>query len=68
MPVFEFEIHNNDVAEAVKAGERHRFFKDEWASPHFFEFPGNDVDEARRKAERRYPVAQGFVISGGREV
>ena len=68
MPIFEFEIHNDAVLAALKAGDRHKFFKDEWADTHFIEFSGHDVDEARSRAERRYPANQGFVIPGVREV
>jgi len=68
MAVFEFEIHNRDVLDALKAGGRHRIFKDEWADTHFIEFQGRDAAEARGKAERRYPANQGFVISSVKEV
>ncbi|MEQ8806171.1 MAG: hypothetical protein RLO05_04660 [Rhodospirillales bacterium] len=67
MPTFEFEIHNRDVLDALKSGDSHKFFKDEWADTHFIEFSGNDETEARRRAERRYPAAQGFVITGVKE-
>ena len=68
MPTFEFEIHNSDVLEALRAGDRHKVFKDEWADTHFIEFSGNNENEARSRAERRYPASQGFVISGVKEV
>ena len=68
MRKFEFEIHNNEVAEALRAGDRHKVFKDEWADVHFIEFSGEDVNDARGKAARRYPAHQGFVIEGGTEV
>ena len=68
MPIFEFEIYNSEVSDALRAGDSHKFFKDEWADTHFIEFSGHTVDEARRRAERRYPANQGFVISGVKEV
>jgi hypothetical protein len=68
MAIFEFEIHNNDVLDALRAGDSHKIFKDEWADTHFIEFSGNDLDDARRRAERRYPANQGFVITGAKEV
>lgn len=68
MPVFEFEIHNSDVLNALRAGDRHKVFKDEWADTHFIEFSGHDMNEARSRAERRYPASQGFVITGAKEV
>ena len=68
MPVFEFEIHNCQVADALRDGGHHKFFKDEWADTHFIEFSGRDVGEARDRAERRYPPQQGFVIAGGTEL
>ncbi len=68
MPTFEFEIHNNDVLDALKAGGSHKVFKDEWADTHFIEFSGQDENEARSRAERRYPASQGFVISSVKEV
>ena len=68
MPVFEFEIHNSDVLDALKDGTSHKIFKDEWADTHFIEFSGSDINEARARAERRYPANQGFVISGVTEV
>ncbi len=68
MPMFEFEIYNSDVLDALKAGRRHKVFKDEWADTHFIEFSGTDETDARRRAERRYPASQGFVIAGVKEV
>ena len=68
MPVFEFEIYNSEVSDALRAGDSHKFFKDEWADTHFIGFSGHTVDEARRRAERRYPANQGFVISSVKEV
>lgn len=68
MPVYEFEIHNSAVLDALKDGTSHKIFKDEWADTHFIEFSGIDADDARRRAERRYPASQGFVISGVTEV
>lgn len=68
MAVFEFEIHNEEVLEALKNGDSHKFYKDEWADTRFIEFSGRDVNEARSRAERRYPVGQGFVITGVNEL
>ena len=68
MATFEFEIYNQQVQDALKDGTSHKFFKDEWADAHFIEFSGQDVGEARVKAERRYPATQGFVIAGVNEV
>ena len=68
MPMFEFEIYNSAVVDALKAGDSHKVFKDEWADTHFIEFSGNNENEARSRAERRYPASQGFVISGVKEV
>ncbi|MEK9670995.1 MAG: hypothetical protein VW268_00640 [Rhodospirillaceae bacterium] len=62
MAMYEFEIHNQEVADTLHNGDQHKFFKAEWADAHFIEFSGLDVADARRKAERRYPAAQGFVI------
>lgn len=34
---FEFAIYNEVVREAVRRGEHHKFFKDDWQNQHFIE-------------------------------
>jgi hypothetical protein len=62
MPVFEITVFNQAVRDKLKAGERHREFKDEWADPHYVEISAQDEPDVRRKAAAKFPAEQGFVI------
>lgn len=62
MPTFEVAVYNRAVREKVKAGERHRELKDDWADIHYFEIEAADETAARRKASGKFPGERGFVI------
>ncbi len=62
MPKFEAPIHNQDVADCIKRGERHKDYRDDWAEVHYIEFEAENIHDARTKAERKYPRDRGFVI------
>ena len=59
---FEVIIYNKAVRDRVEEGRHHRFLDDGWADLHHEEFEAEDVNEARSKAERRYPPNGGYVI------
>ena len=62
MPVFEVGIFNKEVRELTRIGERHQVLSDDWEDLHYFEFVANDEQEARSKAQSKYPAANGYVI------
>ena len=62
MSVFEVVIYNKEVRERVEAGKRHPNLDASWADAHHQEFKADTAEEARQKAERRFPESQGYVI------
>lgn len=62
MAKYEVVVFNQEVREKVKEGEHHRQFKDDWADLHYIEIDASNENNARERAEARYPSAQGFVI------
>lgn len=62
MSTFEVAVYNKAVRAKLEAGEHHRELNDDWADIHYVEFKAADTAEARRKAEIKFPVDQGFVI------
>ena len=62
MAKFEVTVYNKEVREKVKEGERHSRFTDDWADIHYIEIDASDENQARNRAEARYPSDQGFVI------
>ena len=59
---FEVIMYNRLVRDRVEQGKHHRFLDDSWADLHHEEFEADDADEARAKAERRFPASGGYVI------
>ena len=62
MSVYEIAIHNEQVRELMRQGERHRTFSDDWADTHYIEFTADSPDDAVAKCRRKYPQEEGFVI------
>ena len=62
MPKFEVAVYNKLVAEAVAAGEHHRYFADSWADTHYIEVEAADEKTARHKVEVQHSEKNGFVI------
>ena len=60
---FEVVIYNKSVRDRVEEGRHHRFLDDSWADLHHEEFEADDADEARAKAESRFPASGGYVIA-----
>ena len=50
-------MYNRLVRDRVEQGKHHRFLDDSWADLHNEEFEADDADEARAKAERRFPAS-----------
>lgn len=65
---FEFAIYNEQVRQAVKQGEHHKFFKDEWQNQHFIEIEAYTEKDATGRIRSRYPEDQGFVIMACKQV
>ena len=59
---FEIVVYNRLVRDLVERHESHKDLKDEWAENHYHETFARDEDDARRKAEIRYPTRKGFVV------
>ena len=62
MAKFEITIYNKEVREKVEAGEHHRDLTDEWADFQYVEIEADTEQQARARAESRYPNARGYVI------
>jgi hypothetical protein len=62
MAKFEVTVYNKEVREKVREGEHHGRFTDDWADFHYIEINADSEDQARTRAEARYPKSQGFVI------
>ncbi|MDP7668040.1 MAG: hypothetical protein QF738_08280 [Rhodospirillales bacterium] len=59
---FEVVLYNQMVRDRVEQGRHHRFLDDSWADLHHEEFEAEDENDARGKAERRFPKNVGYVI------
>ena len=62
MPTYEIAIYNEQVREAMRQGDRHKTFSDDWADTHYIDFTGDSEDDAIAKCRRKYPEDEGFVI------
>ncbi|HEX9702654.1 MAG TPA: hypothetical protein VGA19_07355 [Rhodospirillales bacterium] len=62
MAKFEVTVYNMEVRQKVREGEHHSRFTDDWADFHYIEITADTEDQARVRAEARYPKSQGFVI------
>ncbi|TAD88318.1 MAG: hypothetical protein EAZ99_14155 [Alphaproteobacteria bacterium] len=68
MPKFEIGIYNQAVIDLQKQGKFHRELDDSWAEVRYIELDAPNAQEAKRKAQVRYPVTKGFVITAVDEV
>lgn len=62
MPKYEVAIYNEQVRQMLKQGDKHEFLDDDWADIHYLEFTASGEQEARAKAQSKYPPEQGYVI------
>ena len=62
MPSYEVGIYNQEVRELTKMGEHHKNLSDSWESIHYIEIFADDEQQARRKAQSKYPRDLGYVI------
>ncbi len=60
---YEAAIFNQHVRDLVAVGDQHEDFIDSWADAHYIEVKAESEEEARSILERRYPKAQGFVLT-----
>jgi hypothetical protein len=60
---FEVAVYNQDVADQLAKGLRHKYLKDDWAENQYFEITADSAEAARRKIEARYPPENGYVVS-----
>lgn len=61
--VYEVAVYNKKVRALVKENRSHVFFADTWADEQVQDVAAHDEDEARELIERRFPPAQGFVVT-----
>lgn len=66
--LYEVGVFNARVRAALAEGERHANLSDDWADIHYFEILATDEAGARSKIERRYPPANGYVITDVKQV
>jgi len=62
MPTFEIGVYNKEVRELTGMGEHHKNLSDSWENIHYIEVFATDEDEARRKAQSKYPREHGYII------
>ena len=62
MAKFEITIYNKEVREKVEAGGHHRDLTDDWADFQYIEIDADSAEQARARAEDRYPNSKGYVI------
>lgn len=62
MPKYEIAVYNENVRQMIKQGDKHDFLDDDWADIHYLEIMANGEQEARSKAQSKYPSDQGYVI------
>ena len=62
MPMFEIGVYNKEVRALTRIGEHHKNLSDSWEDLHYVEFFANDEQEARSKAQSKYPPALGYVV------
>lgn len=60
-------IYNREVRDCVKDNEPHHTLSERWAEVQTHEVCADSAEEARELAQRRFPVRDGFVITGVRE-
>ena len=61
--VYEIGVFNERVRKALAEGARDANLSDDWADIHYVEIFATDESGARSKMERRYPAANGYVIT-----
>jgi hypothetical protein len=66
--VYEIGVFNARVRKALAEGARDVNLSDDWADIHYFEILAEDERGARTKIERRYPAANGYVITDVKQV
>lgn len=60
--VYLVTVYNKAVRSLLKENRSHALFSDLWAEAHTQDVDAASEAEARRKAKRRYPPEDGFVI------
>ena len=68
MAGIEVAVYNAEVRACVADQRRHRDLNDEWADIHYIEIEADSVEQARDKAQRRYPDRRGYVIEAITEI
>ena len=62
MKTFEITIYNEEVREFVRTTRTHPNFDDGWADQRFLQVEADDLNDVKRKLNRRYPKRMGFVV------
>ena len=62
MPKYEVAVYNENVRQMLKQGDKHEFLDDDWANIHYLEITADGEQEARSKANSKFPSGQGYVI------
>jgi hypothetical protein len=68
MAEFEVAVYNADVRACVADQRRHRDLNDKWADIHYIEIKADSLEQARDKAQHRYPERRGYVIEAVTEI
>lgn len=62
MKNYEVAIYNQKVRDALQEGDSHPNFSDEWGDINYITFLSGTPEDARKRAENKYPANLGFVI------
>lgn len=62
MPAFEVGIYNQEVRECTRVSDHHEHLDDSWEDIHYIEIIAEDEEQARSKAQSKYPSNLGYVI------
>lgn len=62
MPRFEIAVYNAEVANSLNRGEHHKRYDDGWAETRYVEITAPSLNEARLRAQSKYPTSAGFIV------
>lgn len=62
MKTYEITIYNKEVRDSLQNFQSHPNFDDGWSDQRFLQVEANNLQDARKIINRRYPERSGFVI------
>ncbi len=68
MKNYEVAIYNQKVRDALREGDSHPNFSDDWGNLNYITFMAGSPEEAKKRAENKHPPNLGFVIESVTEL